>query len=518
MKIDQLKSDLKKHFNNDIVSGFLVFLLALPLSLGIAKASGFPASMGVLTAMIGGIATLFFRVSELSIKGPAAGLITIAVASIEEFGGGIEGWKITCAVVVVMAIFQVIFGFLKMGSLSDFFPHSVVHGMLAAIGLIIMAKQIPVLMGNTPSLYKGQTPVELFLNIPSFIENAHHQIAIIGIIGLIIMFVFPMIKIGFLKKIPAPMVVLIVAVPLTIFWNFKQNAPDYSLVTIGDFWGSLDFNVNFSKIGTFSFWKYVIMFLFVSSLESLLTVKAVDSLDPQKKRSNYNGDLIGQGAGNILSGLLGGLPMISEVVRSSANIGYGAKSKWSNFFHGLFLLVAMIFMIPVIELVPNSALAAMLIYAGYRLAAPKEFIDTYKVGKEQLAIFLMTIIITLSKDLLLGIFAGIALKFVFHLINGVPFKSLFKAKYTTATRDALTQITIEDAALFSNLISFKKLLISIPNTTKISIDFSKTNLVDHSFMSFIHHFKNEHQAEVLITGLENHKTFSKHPLAARKLQ
>jgi MFS superfamily sulfate permease-like transporter len=345
-KIETGFKALKKYWKNDIVSGFLVFLLALPLSLGIAKASGFPAAMGVLSAMIGGLVTVFFKTSELSIKGPAAGLITIAAGAITDFGGDEQGWKIASAVIVVMSIFQIIFGFLKFGSLSDFFPHSAVHGMLAAIGLIIIGKQIPVLLGDDPTLYKGEGPIELYMDIPKFILNAHWHIAVIGIIGLIIMFGLPLLKINFFKKIPAPIIVLFVAIPITIYWEFKKTEPSYSLVSIGDFWGSLNFNADFSAINTFNFWKYVFMFLFVSTLESLLTVKAVDNLDPYKRKSNYNGDLIGQGAGNFFSGLLGGLPMISEVVRSSSNVGFGAISKWSNFFHGLFLLLAMIFLIP----------------------------------------------------------------------------------------------------------------------------------------------------------------------------
>jgi len=512
---------LKQNWNSDLVSGFLVFLLALPLSLGIAKASGFPAAMGVLTAMIGGLATVFFRVSELSIKGPAAGLITIAAASVAEMGGDEQGWKMACGVVAVMAILQMLFGVLKFGSLSDFFPHSAVHGMLAAIGLIIIAKQIPVLLGDDPSLYKGEGPIELFLDIPRFILNAHWHIAAIGIIALIIMFVFPLLKINFLKKVPAPMIVLLVSVPLTIFWHFNQTEPSYSMVTIGDFWGSLNFNADFSGIGTFTFWKYVVMFLFVSSLESLLTVKAVDSLDSYKRQSNYNGDLIGQGAGNFIAGILGGLPMISEVVRSSANIGFGAKTKWSNFFHGIFLLIAMLLLIPVIEMIPNSALAAMLIYAGYRLAAPKEFVHTFLIGKEQLAIFLTTIIVTLAEDLLLGIAAGILVKIIFHLSNGVALRSLFKVRYTIEEKDDFTKIIIQDAAIFSNLIAFKKLLVTFPEQKNIKLDLSKAKLIDHSFMSFINHFEFEHNengGNFEVIGLERHKALSKHPLATRVLK
>jgi MFS superfamily sulfate permease-like transporter len=514
-------SALKKYWKNDILSGFLVFLLALPLSLGIAKASGFPAVMGVLTAMIGGLVTVFFKVSELSIKGPAAGLITIAAGAVNDFGGNEQGWKIASAVIVVMAIIQILFGFLKFGSLSDFFPHAAVHGMLAAIGLIIIAKQIPVLLGDDPTLYKGKGPIELYMDIPKFILNAHRHIAAIGIIGLIIMFGLPLLKINIFKKIPTPMIVLVVAVPMTIFWRFNQTEPSYALVSIGDFWGSLNFNADFSALSTFTFWKYVVMFLFVSTLESLLTVKAVDNLDPYKRQSNYNGDLIGQGAGNLIAGIFGGLPMISEVVRSSSNVGFGAISKWSNFFHGLFLLLAMIFLIPFIELIPNSALAAMLIYAGYRLAAPKEFIHTYHVGKEQLVIFLTTILITLLEDLLLGILAGIIVKILFHLYNGATIKNLFKGHYNLESNGHLTKINFDGVAVFSNIIAYKKLLSVIPENNKIVLNFEKVKLVDHSFMNFIHQYEYEMKnknREVSIIGFENHKPLSNHHLATRILK
>ena len=512
-------SGLKSNFRTDLSAGFLVFLLALPLSLGIAKASGFPSSMGVLTAMVGGLFTGFFKVSELSIKGPAAGLITISAAAVTEFGEGIQGWQMVCAVIVIMAILQIGLGLLKLGSLSDFFPHSAVHGMLAAIGIIIIAKQIPVLLGDDPEMYSGEGPIELLMSIPRFITNAHEHIAIIGVLGLIIMFVVSSSKSALLKKIPAPMIVLLMAIPLTIFWDFKQTESNYSLVSIGDFWGSLALNTDFSTLATFPFWKYVVMFLFVSSLESLLTVKAIDNLDPYKRQSNYNGDLIGQGAGNVISGMLGGLPMISEVVRSSANIGYGAKTKWANFFHGVFLLLAMIFMIPIIELIPNSALAAMLIFAGYRLAAPKEFIHTYKVGIDQLAIFLVTIIITLAEDLLLGILAGIMVKFIIHISNGVKISNLFRAKFEIIEQNEETHMKIEGAAVFSNLIGFKKQLSSNLRSEKLIIDFEQTHYIDHSFMSFIQKFKDEKTDKgmvIQLVGLEGHQKFSDHPLSTRK--
>lgn len=512
---------LKENWRFDILSGFMVFLLALPLSLGIAKASGFPASMGVLTAIIGGLFTTFFKVSALTIKGPAAGLITICSGAILAFGGSEQGWKVAAAAIIVAAIIQILFAILKFGALSDFFPHSAVHGMLAAIGIIIIAKQIPVLLGDDPAIYKGEGPIALLMDIPKFITHAHWHIGIVGIIAVMVMFGLPMVGIKFIKKIPAPMVVLLLAIPLSVYWHFSQTEPAYSLVTIGDFWGSLGFNYDFSWVGKFVFWKYVFMFLFVNSLESLLTVKAADNLDPYKRTSNYNGDLMGIGAGNFLSGLLGGLPMSSEVVRSSANVGFGGRTKWANFFHGLFLLLAMILMIPMIELIPNAALAAMLIYAGYRLAAPKQFLHTYRIGKEQLAIFLTTIIVTLAEDLLLGIAAGILVKFIFHLYNGASLKSLFKAHYTKDESASTITVKVSESAIFSNLIGFKKMLGKLPDgSSKVIFDLSETKLIDHSFMAFITHFQKEYNfrgGDFQIIGLENHKSFSEHDLTTKKL-
>lgn len=515
---------LKENWKVDILSGFFVFLLALPLSLGIAKASGFPPAMGVLTAMIGGLFTSFLKVSELTIKGPAAGLITICAAAVLEMGNGdaMLGWQVACGIIVVSALFQMLFGVLKFGSLSDFFPHSAIHGMLAAIGLIIIAKQIPVLLGDDPTIiHKGEGPFELYADIPRFVMESHWHIAVVGLIGLAILFLLPLLKIKLIKKLPLPLFVLLLTVPLAIIWNFKSTEGAYSLVTIGDFWGSVKLNANFDFIATFAFWKYVFMFLFVSSLESLLTVKAVDNLDPYKRASDYNGDLIGQGAGNAVSGLLGGLPMISEVVRSSANVGFGAQTKWSNFFHGGFLLIAMLFMIPLIEMIPNAALASMLIFAGYRLAAPKEFIHTYKIGVEQLVIFLVTIFFTLFEDLLVGVACGIVVKFIFHIANGATLRSLFKAFYRIEEKDGKLIAHVYHSAIFSNLLGFKRMLTKIEEGRTVEIDLSQAKLVDHSFMAFITHFQNEYNyrgGDFSIVGLDAHKSFSKHPLSTKKLK
>lgn len=512
---------LKNNWKSDLISGFLVFLLALPLSLGIAKASGFPAAMGIFSAIVAGLLTSFFSVSPLTIKGPAAGLITICSGAILEFGGGTEAWQIAAAAITIAALLQIVFGFLRFGTLSDLFPYAVVFGMLAAIGIIILAKQIPVLLGNDPSLYSSKNPIELLLDLPTFVSNAHLEISLIGILSLLIMFGLPALKVSFVKNIPAPLLVLLVAVPTGLYFNFKSNAPSFALVEIGDFWGELRIRADYSWVGTITFWKYVVMFLLVGTLESLLTVKAVDNLDQLKRKSDYNGDLKALGLGNFVSGLFGGLPTISEVVRSSSNITFGAKTKWSNFFHGAFLLIAMLLLIPQIELIPNSALAAMLIYAGYRLANPKNFIQIWKIGKEQMLIFLTTVIVTLLEDLLLGIFAGIVVKMIFHLFNGVSFSSLFKPTFTIDEDAEHVKVMILNAAIFTHLMKYNRVFDRLPQNQELIIDFSQCALIDHSFMQFIAGVTNKREmngSKVSLVGLERHKVFSKHLLAARKLK
>ena len=511
---------LKQNWQKDALSGFLVFLLALPLSLGIAKASEFPPAMGVLTAMIGGLFVSLIAGSRLTIKGPAAGLITICAGAVGELGGGTEGWHLALGAIVVASLIQIVFGFLKFGSLSDFFPHSAVHGMLAAIGLIIFSKQIHVLLGIDPSTLKGLEPIALYEMIPHSIMNADPRVSLVGIISLIIIFGMPLLKINVIKKIPAPMVVLIVTIPMALMMDFEHTEPAFDLVKIGNFWGTVGFNADFSAIGSYVFWKYVIMFLLVNSLESLLTVKAIDGLDPWKRISNPNKDLIAVGMGNGISGLLGGLPMISEVARSSANITFGGRTQWANFFHGLFLLIAMLLFIPIIEMIPNTALAALLIAVGYRLASPNEFFKTYKIGSEQLVIFIITIVVTVSTDLLVGVGSGILMKFFFHILNGAPLRSLFKAQYEVYENNGDYSIKIKDSAIFSNLIGYKKMFHKIKPGKKVTINFSEARIVDHSFMEQMHHFEEEYQqsgGSLVVQGFESFKFASNHPLASRKL-
>jgi MFS superfamily sulfate permease-like transporter len=521
---------LKENWQADMMSGFMVALLALPLSLGIASASDFPNPLyGVLTAIIGGIFVSFFMGARLTIKGPAAGLIVIVAGAVSEFGGGVPGWHLALGAIVVAAVLQILFGVFKLGKLSDFFPLSAVHGMLAAIGLIIMSKQLHVLMGVNPVFADGPakgkpmvSPLDLLSAFPNTVDKLIHDSVlesslIVGLICLVIVFVWPLIKNPIIKKIPAPLVVLLVAIPLGMLLGLTQENKE--LVKVGKFFDILGFQASFEGFGQMGvFIKYVALFAIIGSLESLLTAKAIDILDPYKRKTDFDRDLMAVGGGNAIAGMLGGLPMISEVARSSSNVNNGAKTRWANLFHGIFLLIFVALLSSVIELVPKAALAALLIGVGFKLAHPREFKHMYKIGVEQLIIFLITIFFTLYEDLLVGIAAGIIAKFVIELVIGASLKNMFVSRVAIHTEgDRITAKILGDA-VFSNYLGIKKKLYAIEKEKHLEIDFSECKVVDHSVMENLHTFENDYRSSgghCHIVGLDYHKARSPHPLAVR---
>ncbi|MFM6983673.1 MAG: SulP family inorganic anion transporter [Chitinophagaceae bacterium] len=511
---------ITENIGSEIGSGFSIFLLALPLSLGIAKASEFPPIMGLLTAIIGGLLVSLLAGSRLTIKGPAAGLIVIVAGAVTDFGGGETGWHLALGAMVVAGLVQIVFGVLKLGRLTEIFPLSAVHGMLAAIGLIIIIKQIPVFMDINPALTKGKEPLEILKEIPGFIAGLDPKATLVGVISLWIMLSWNKMNHPIAKKIPAPLVVLIFAIPAEIILDFQHTEPTYALVHIGNLTESIRYNVDFSGFAqTGTFIKYVIMFALVGTLESLLTVKAIDMQDPYKRKSDSNKDLIAVGIGNTVAAIFGGLPMISEVARSSANVANGAKTRWANFFHGLFILIFVLFASRYIEMIPNAALAAMLIFVGIRLTHPKEFIKTFKIGKEQLLVFIVTIIFTFATDLLVGIGMGMLCEIIINIVNGKPLKAIFKAPTSVSFTEEKYLVEIDQAAVFTNFLGIKRKLDAIPPGFNVEIDVSKTKLIDHTVMENILHFKHDYEEQngkVTITGLDNKRPVSEHQAAARK--
>lgn len=495
---------LFEHGFDDGLSGFFVFLLALPLSLGIAKASDFPPVMGLLTAMIGGLLVSFLSGSALTIKGPAAGLIVIVAGAVAEFGQGNSqlGWQLALGAIVVAGILQVFFGLFRVGTIVDLFPLSSIQGMLTAIGIIIFSKQIHVLLGNNPLLPNGKpmiAPIDLVMAIPESLMHIKREAALVGLLSLAVVFLWPKLKLGILQRIPAPLAVLIVAIPVAKYLGLSRNHYvhfEHNLFEI------IHFNVSFGGIQHFwIFSKYVLMFALVGSLESLLTVKATDMIDPWKRKSNANKDLLAVGVGNIVSGVLGGLPMISEVARSTANTSNGAKTRWANFYHGLLMMLFLLIGLKFNNLIPIPALAAMLIGVGARLASPKAFGEMAKVGLEQLVVFVTTIIVTLFTDLLIGIAAGVVAKLITQVVLGAPLGAVFKAHVSVKGNE----VHIAGAAVFSNWLGIKRALYRMDSSKHVTVNFLHCNLVDYTVIDNLHHLKREYDLvgrSLEVIGLE----------------
>ena len=513
-------------WQSDLLAGFLVFLLALPLSLGIAMASGFPPIAGVLTAIIGGVVVTWLGSAPLTIKGPAAGLLVITVGAVTELGGDdpVLGYRRALAVGVLAAGVQVVMALAKAGKLGDFFPSNVVHGMLAAIGVIIVSKQIHITMGVHPH---GKEPLELLTEIPHSVANANPEVFLIGGLALLILFVMPLLP-GRLKKIPAPLVVLALAIPLELYFHFgTEHEYEFAgkLYRVGPtFLVQLPGNIldavtlpDFSQVFSGTSLKYVVMYALVGSVESLLSVKAVDQLDPAKRESDLNRDLLATGIGNLICAMIGGLPMISEIVRSSANINAGAKSRMANFFHGAFLLLFVVALPFVLTQIPLAALAGMLVYTGLRLASPREFKHMYEIGRDQLIIFLTTFGVTLATDLLIGVGVGILVKLGMHLLNGAPARNLFKAEVEVEDIDGETRrLKVRGAAVFSNFLGLKKYLEAAREEgKKLILDLSDARLVDHTVLEKLHYLINEGRP-IELQGLDRHRQLSDHSLATRR--
>ncbi len=510
---------LKSNFFSDLSSGFLVFLIALPLSLGIAKASDFPPIMGLITAMIGGVLVSLYAGSILTIKGPAAGLIIIVAGSVQDFGNGDNqlGWHLALGAMMVAGVVQMLFGFIRLGNLADFFPLSAVHGMLAAIGITIIAKQFHVLMGVNPLDAAGNSisnPLDLLMAIPSSIQQADVNASSIGVMSLIVVLFWNRFPLEIARKIPQPLVVLLFAIPLASALSLSKS----QLIHFDqDLEHTIAWNERFGGVERpWLFLKYVLLFAIVGSLESLLTVKAVDAVDPYKRKSNANKDLMAVGFGNVVSSILGGLPMIAEVARSSANVNNGGKTRWSNFYHGVFMLVFLVLDLQFSDIIPFSALAAMLIGVGIKLASPKEFGRMAKIGPEQLLVFCVTIVATLATDLLIGITVGVAIKLLSQWILGVPLINVFKASVIKEK----SMLTVFGAAVFSNWLGLKKVLDVVPRNQTFTVDLSYCNVVDHTVMNNLLHIEKEFSDEggvLSVVGLDDFISVSKsnHRLSTR---
>lgn len=513
------KDSLKQNLRFDLVSGFIVSLIALPLCLGVASASNFPPIMGVLTSIIAGLFIGFISGSELAIKGPAAGLIVIIAGAVEEFGKGNleEGYILTASLIAVTGMAQILLGVMRIGKWSDFIPSSVVHGMLAAIGIIVASKQIHLLIGIPPSELKGLEPLELIEKIPSSLVHLEWHISLIGVSSLFLLFVLPRSNNPFIKAIPPFLVVIVFSILVVqLFYFFNSGSSFYNALIHP---GSLTLNPHFDTRIFDGFYlgvtiKYFILLTLIGTIESILTVKAVDLLDPYKRNSLTDKDVIAVGIGNVISGIFGGLPMISEVARSSANINNKGVTRISAIAHGAFLLMFIMIFASIIQLIPVAALSSILIFVGYKLANPLMFKKAYNVSNEHFIVFLTTTVATVCTDLLMGVLAGILLKMTINLIKNRNIKKHFSPNLKVEADTKQTTVHLDTVAVFTNWLSVKKELEKGSNK-KLIVDFSNVHMVDSAFIDNLHRYRDNCKDEIVLKGLSQLRPLKNHPHSMR---
>lgn len=472
----------------DLVSGFIVFLIALPLCIGISVASNAPASAGIITAIVGGILGSVLTGSFLTINGPAAGLIVIVAACVEEMGQGdpMTGYKKMLACAVIAGGIQIFLGIFRAGKLGLAFPSTVVHAMMSAIGVIIISKQLYPLMGLSGA---PVNPLMALVKFPTFLAESNLGIAIIGLIclGILILATELAKKNSILKAVPIPFLAALTGVGLGLAFDLEhQHTVDWavshfsvgpkSLLAVPDKIAEAIYHPDFSSIFSGPSIKHGFIIAFVASIESILSACAVDRLDPMKRRSNLNFELVGKGICNMIAPLLGGIPMIAEIVRSSANISNGAKTQLSNFFHGLFLVLFLGLVPQYLHLVPVTSLAAILIFVGYQLAKPSHFHHAFSQGKDQGIVFLITLFGILGTDLLVGVLMGTVAEFIGIVIRSKTF-DLFRIRMDSEQSEEKVVITLKSPLVFTNHLGLKKALDTFRSNT-VSIDLRSISTVD----------------------------------------
>jgi MFS superfamily sulfate permease-like transporter len=498
-----------KSLKADLPSGLVVFLVALPLCLGIALASGAPFFSGIISGIVGGVVIGALSNSQLSVSGPAAGLAALVLGAITAIGD----FRLFLCAVLIAGILQLLMSLARLGGIANYIPSSVIKGMLTSIGILIVAKQIPHAFGYDRDEKGNLTELIPYgsENMHELLQPLHHievGVTLICVISILIMLLWekPFIK-KKLPFVPGALVAVISAILINQLWistgsklaiesehlvqikAASSPAEFLSFFTFPDFAGFLD-----SKILVYGF-----AIAIIASLETLLSIEAIDNLDPQRRVTNTNRELFAQGIGNAVAGLIGGLPITSVIVRSSANVNSGAKSKKSAIIHGLLLLVSVIFIPAILNRIPLSALAAILLLTGYKLAQPAVFVQSVKNGKYQYIPFFVTVIVIIAidlfavfpavsgKGLLIGVIAGIVAAFG-AILHGNLKNSYFFHKEKHKEGDVI-KIHLAEEVSFLNKAAIRETLDKIPENSTVIIDASTTTYIDFDVLELIKEFR-----------------------------
>ena len=489
----------QKNLLADIKAGVVVFLVALPLCLGIAMACKVPLFSGIISGVVGGILVTIFSGSKYSVSGPAAGLTAIVLASISQLGS----YQAFLAAVVFAGVFQLILGVLKAGSIGNYIPNAVIKGMLAGIGVILIIKQIPHLFGYDKDPEGDEQFIQLdgensFTELIHMINFITPGAIVIGLVSFAVLIISekPFYKKNkILSNLPGPLLAVVIGILLTL--AFKSHTflaiDSIHLVNLPNISSFADLQANlffpdFSSANSSAFWIIVFTLAIVASLETLLGIEAVDKLDPDKNESNTNKELLAQGIGNITSGFLGALPVTSVIVRSSANINSGAKSKLSTIIHASLLLISVLLLPNLLALIPNACLAAILIMTGFKLTKLAIFKEQWKFGYEQFIPFVITIGVMLVTDLLKGVCAGVIVSIIYIIRDNI--KSSFEASSDTMDGKLYYLIKLPQHVTFFNKGYLINFFGNIKPESKLIIDASINKKINRDSKDVIDNFIN----------------------------
>ncbi len=483
-----------KHLHQDLPAGIVVFLVALPLCLGVALASGAPLLSGIIAGLVGGLLVSWASGSQLSVSGPAAGLTVIVFEAIESLGG-FGGFLLS---VVLAGGLQIVLGFLKAGIIGAFFPAAVIKGMLAAIGLILIIKQTPHATGYDTSFegdesYMQETAESSFFELSEALEGITPGVTLVSVVALLILIVWDSAfikRFKGLKLVPGPLLAVIWGVGFNVaaLRYFPELAiSEKHLVSLPELGSTANF-LNQLRLPDFSYfdnpkiYSIAVTIAIIASLETLLSIEAVDKLDPHKRVAPTNRELKAQGLGNMISGMIGGLPITAVIVRSSANINAGGQTRLSCFFHGLLLMVSVLFFAKYLNMIPLACLAAILLQTGYKLAKPAMFVEFYRKGWNQFLPFAITVAAILLTDLLVGIAIGMACGFFFVL------RANFHAAITLTQHGQHYLLRLHKDVSFLNKALLRKYLQEVPDDCELLIDGSKAQFIDLDILETVGDF------------------------------
>jgi len=494
---------------HDLPAGLSVFFVALPLCLGIALASGAPLYAGIITGIVGGLVVSFISGSPLGVSGPAAGLSPVVAAAILSSGD----YKVFLLSVIIAGIFQVVLGIFKLGIIANYFPSAVIKGMLAAIGIMLIAKQVPVALGyDQPDFWSSGllgffSSREFTLHFQSLNLHTTRGAIIISLASVLVLILLQQPFSKKLKIIPAPLMAVLAGIVINYLFNNASSGfslKQTQLVNIPQNIFSEIIFPDLSKIFSYgSIWKDGVIIGLLASLETLLCVEAIDKLDKHNRITPVNRELVAQGVGNITCGFLGGIPMTAVIVRGAANVDAGGRTKLSSITHGLLILLTVLFIPFLLNKIPYASLAAILLITGYNLTKPKLYKNMWSLGLKQFLPFILTISIILLTDLLIGVTAGLLLSAYYIIQNN--FKAEYKIQKRMMHETEVYLVKLNSNVSFLNKVKLKDVLDKIPEYSVLTIDGSECNFIDYDILEIISEYGNkarDRHIEVHLQGIE----------------